>query len=140
MLRLGRALWSLSVTKRRKRHRGGSAQIDGFEIRVETEGKVVQIRANPAGLRDREIPPPGEVFSGAAGKTLEEAASGVPHGTIRATTAGDIRRGGGTVTHAPERTRSGAMNDKHVNICRGSGPCSFGPPVQNPVPKSGRAQ
>lgn len=86
------------------------------------------------------IPAAGEVFSGAAGRTLEEAASGVPHGTIRATTAGQIRQAGGTVTHAPEHTRSGAMNDKHVNICLGSGPCPFGPPQPNPVPKSGRIQ
>src|SRR3972149_1574135 len=54
-----------------------------------------------------DVPPPGKVFSGAAGRTLEEAASGVPHGQIRSTTAGSIRAGGGTVRHAPELTRSG---------------------------------
>src|SRR5687767_13053503 len=41
-----------------------------------------------------DVPPPGQVFSGAYGKTLNEAASGVPHGQIRATIAGQIRSGG----------------------------------------------
>jgi RHS repeat-associated protein len=88
----------------------------------------------------KELPPPGQVFSGAAGKTLEDAAAGVPHGQIRATTAGEIRAAGGTVIHKPEQTRTGAINEKHVNICLGSGPCPFGPIQQNPVPKSDRIQ
>ncbi len=33
-----------------------------------------------------ELPPPGTVFSGAVGETLEDAAAFVPHGTIRVTT------------------------------------------------------
>ena len=37
------------------------------------------------------IPPPGAKFSGAAGPTLEAAAVAVPHGKVRATTAGAIR-------------------------------------------------
>jgi RHS repeat-associated protein len=41
-----------------------------------------------------DVPPAGQVFSGAAGPTLEDAASGVPHGTIRSTNAGDIRGNG----------------------------------------------
>jgi len=86
----------------------------------------------------KEMPPPGETFSGAAGRTLDEAASGVPHGQIRATTAREIHAAGGTVTHAPELTRSGVLNPLHVNICRGRGPCPFGPLQPNPVPKSGR--
>jgi hypothetical protein len=86
------------------------------------------------------VPNPGEVVSGASGKTLEEAASGVPHGTIRATTAGEIRRAGGTVTPNPEYTRSGILNDRHVDICLGSGPCPFGDPMPNPVPKAERIQ
>jgi RHS repeat-associated protein len=86
------------------------------------------------------IPAAGEVFSGAVGRTLEEAASGVPHGTIRATTAGEIRAGGGSVELSPELTRSGAMNERHANICLGSGSCPFGEPMPNPVPKSQRVQ
>ena len=85
-----------------------------------------------------DVPPPGQVFSGAYGETLEEAASGVPHGQIRATTAGEIRAGGGTVEIAPELSRSGVLNERHVNICLGSGSCPFGPLQPNPVPKSGR--
>jgi hypothetical protein len=87
-----------------------------------------------------DVPSPGEIFSGAAGRNLEDAAAGVPHGQIRETTAGQIRVGGGTVQHAPELTRSGVLNEKHVNICLGSGPCPFGPLRPNPVPKSGRIQ
>ena len=75
-----------------------------------------------------------------ADRSLEEAAQGVPHGTIRATTAGEIRSAGGTVQRAPELTRTGVMNEKHVNICQGSGPCAFGPPQPNPVPKVERVQ
>lgn len=78
-----------------------------------------------------DVPPPGKVFSGAAGSTLEEAASGVPHGQIRSTTAGAIRAGGGTVRHAPELTRSGVLNERH---------CPFGELFPNPVPKSGRVR
>lgn len=85
-----------------------------------------------------EVPKPGEVFSGAAGRTLDEAASGVPHGQVRATTARDIRAAGGTVTHAPEPTRSGLMNPLHVDVCLGSGPCPFGSLQPNPVPTAGR--
>lgn len=87
-----------------------------------------------------EVPPPGEVFSGAYGHTLEEAGAYVPYGQIRPTTAGQIRAGGGTVTVVPEMTRSGVMNEHHVNICLGAGPCPFGPLQPNPVPKSGRIQ
>ena len=86
------------------------------------------------------VPPAGEVFSGAIGRTLEEAASGVPHGKIRATTVGDIRKAGGTVQHAPERTRSGVMNEKHANVCLGPGPCPFDELRANPVPKRDRIQ
>ncbi|MEA2220289.1 MAG: hypothetical protein QOJ35_2915 [Solirubrobacteraceae bacterium] len=86
----------------------------------------------------KELAPAGEVFSGAAGHTLEDAASGVPHGTIRHTTAGEIRAGGGTVEHAPELTRGGNLNDKHVNVCLGPGSCPFSPPQPNPVPPGGR--
>jgi hypothetical protein len=84
------------------------------------------------------VPPSGETFSGAAGSTLEDAAQGVPHGKIRATTAGKIRAGGGTVVSKPEPTRSGVMNQKHVDICLGSGPCPFGEIQPNPVPKPQR--
>jgi hypothetical protein len=86
-----------------------------------------------------DVPPPGKVFYGAAGETLEEAAGGVPHGQIRATTAADIRATGGSVIWKPERTRSGVMNERHVEICLGTaGPCPFGPLMPNPVPSRDR--
>lgn len=87
-----------------------------------------------------ELPAAGEVFSGAAGNTLEEAAAGVPHGTIRTSTVGEIRAGGGTVELKPELSRGGVLNERHVDICMGGGPCPFGEPVPNPVPKAGRIQ
>lgn len=88
-----------------------------------------------------EMPPAGTTFSGAHGATLEEAASGVPHGTIRTTTAGAVRDAGGTVHSAPEPTRSGVMNDKHVNVTEGANkPSTFSKPRPNPVPKKDRVQ
>lgn len=42
------------------------------------------------------LPTAGEVFSGAVGPSLIDAAAAVPHGQIRITTAGDIRAAGGT--------------------------------------------
>jgi hypothetical protein len=83
-----------------------------------------------------DVPGAGEVFSGSYGSTLDEAAAGVPHGQIRATTAGEIRAGGGTVDIVPEMTRSGVLNERHVNICLGPGSCPFGPLQPNPVPKA----
>lgn len=87
-----------------------------------------------------EVPAPGEVFSGAYGDTMEEAASGVPHGQIRQTTAGQIRVDGRTVDIAPEPTRSGVLNARHVSNCLGTGRCPSGPLGPDPVPKSGRIQ
>lgn len=85
-----------------------------------------------------DIPGPGEVFSGSYGSTLDEAATGVPHGQIRVSTVGEITAGGGTVEVVPELTRSGVLNDQHVNICLASSPCPFGPLIPNPMPKNER--
>lgn len=46
--------------------------------------------------------------------------------------------GGGTVDIVPERTRSGVMNEQHVNICLGPGECPFGPLQPTPAPKGER--
>jgi len=86
-----------------------------------------------------ETPASGVKFSGAAGSTLEDAAQGVPHNKVSSTTAGDIRSSGGTVQHAPEKTRAGNMNEKHVNIVRGN-QNTFGQQQENPVPKKDRIQ
>jgi hypothetical protein len=85
-----------------------------------------------------DLPSPGIVFSGSQGLTTADAASGVPHGQIRETTAGQIRSNGGTVEVAPELTRSGKINYRHVNVTEGSG--SFGELMPNPVPKGDRIQ
>ncbi|HEY3718478.1 MAG TPA: polymorphic toxin-type HINT domain-containing protein [Jatrophihabitantaceae bacterium] len=86
-----------------------------------------------------ELPPPGEVFSGSHGSVLDDAAAGVPHGQIRATTAGEIRRNGGEVAYAPEyNERVGRTNYQHVNVQLGSQGQPFGDLMPNPVPKARR--
>jgi len=84
------------------------------------------------------MPPPGTVFSGAVGLTLEDAAAYVPHGTIRMTTMRAILAGGGSITLRPEPTRSGKMNERHVDVVEGTIPSSFSAPFPNPVPKKDR--
>ena len=87
-----------------------------------------------------DMPEPGTPFSGSQGGTVEEAAKGVPHGTITTATAGGIRANGGTVEVAPEPTRSGNVNGQHVNVTEGGDSSSFGPQLPNPVPKQDRIQ
>lgn len=87
-----------------------------------------------------ELPPPGTVFSGAVGQTLEDTAAFVPHGTIRQTTVGAILAAGGSVTLKPEMTRSGNINERHVNIVEAVAPSVFSAPLPNPVPKPERIQ
>jgi hypothetical protein len=85
----------------------------------------------------RELPSPGTAFSGAVGRTVEDAAY-VPHGVIRFTTIGAILAGGGSVTLKPEPTRSGRINERHVEVIEGSLPSTFSEPIHNPIPKAGR--
>jgi hypothetical protein len=86
----------------------------------------------------KDVPAPGIVFSGSFGATLDEAAAAVPHGQLRATTAGEIRQGGGTVVSVPEPTRSGQINEYHVDICLGVGACQISDLQANPIPKLDR--
>jgi len=130
----------------------GDEAIDGFKAvarRADEGGQAAKRADDAGGLADdvvivrggtSEVPPPGEVFSGAYGATLDDAGAYVPHGQLRATTAGEIRAGGGRVDVVPEMTRAGNLNTHHVNICLGQGSCSFGPLIPNPVPRSGRIQ
>src|SRR5205809_4343564 len=67
----------------------------------------------------RPLPPPGLVFSGSIGPTLEAAAAAVPHGQIRATTAGEIRRLGGMLEWMAEHSPHGTLNQQHVNVTEG---------------------
>jgi len=87
-----------------------------------------------------ELPPPGTVFSGAVGETLEGAAAFVPHGTIRFTTVGAVLAGGGSVTLKPETTRSGRINERHVDVVEDAAPSTFSDPIPNPVPRKDRIQ
>jgi hypothetical protein len=83
-----------------------------------------------------EIPTSG-TFSGAQGATVEEAGKGVQHGTVSATTAGEIRAAGGEVRPAPEPAYPGGpINGQHVNVTGGQS--AFGPQQANPAPKSER--
>jgi hypothetical protein len=84
----------------------------------------------------KPLPSCGETFSGAAGPNKFDAAKGIPHGQMRATTAGAIRTLGGEVIFVPERTKGG-INDRHVDIVEGSSG-AFGPLEPNPVPKPER--
>jgi hypothetical protein len=45
-----------------------------------------------------------------------------------------IRDRGGTVEWRPELTRTGRLNDRHVDVTEGR-PGAFGEPEPNPVPK-----
>ena len=119
--------------------RGSRGALDGA---TSTADDIARLSDNAVVVRGgtSDVPPAGEVFSGAHGQTLEEAGAYVPYGQLRATTAGEIRRGGGTVDVVPEMTRGGNLNPNHVNICLGPGSCPFGPLIQNPVPKPGRIQ
>ncbi len=87
------------------------------------------------------MPQAGTQFSGGYGRTLEEAAAAVVHGTIRATTAGATRAAGGRVEYAPEASYPGGpINDRHVHITEGLGPTVFSDTFPNPVPKRDRVQ
>jgi hypothetical protein len=75
----------------------------------------------------------------AIGRSLAEAAAGVPHGFIRATTAGQIRAAGGDLQFVPEiDPKTGTMNMQHAHLNEGGSITSFGPPISNPVPKRRR--
>jgi hypothetical protein len=82
-------------------------------------------------------PDPGVPFSASTGPTLEAAACAVPHGTIRLTTAGNIRHKGGKVMWVPETSPHGSGNRQHVEIIE-AGSTEFLLPMQNTVPKRDR--
>jgi hypothetical protein len=73
------------------------------------------------------------------GATATEASSGLPHGTVRVTTAGEIRAAGGTVELAPEAVYPGGpVNTWHVNVTEGTNPVFPAQGQANPIPKEGR--
>ena len=85
----------------------------------------------------KAMPAAGEVFSGSAGPTLNDAAKGVPHGKLRAASAAGIYDRGGTVKVAPELSREGQVNYRHVDVVEGEAG-AFGELIDNPVPKLDR--
>jgi hypothetical protein len=85
----------------------------------------------------KPLPPPGEMFSAVAGPTVAAAAAAVPYGTMRVTTAGEIRAQGGTVLWLPEHSPRGTLNRQHVNVAE-PGQSSFSALQKNPVPSKDR--
>jgi hypothetical protein len=81
----------------------------------------------------------GNVISAQMGSSIEDAASGLPHGTVRATTAGAIRAAGGAVELMPEPAwEGGPDNTWHVNVTEGPNPVFPRDGTPNPVPSPGR--
>jgi hypothetical protein len=84
-------------------------------------------------------PHPGAVISAQMGANTEDAASGLPHGTIRIATAGEIRAAGGAVELDPEPAwKGGPVNTWHVKVTEGSQPAFPGQHIRNPVGKGDR--
>jgi hypothetical protein len=84
-------------------------------------------------------PQPGNVISAQMGSSAADAAAGLPHGTVRVTTAGEIRAAGGTVELVPEAAYPGGpINTWHVNITEGANPAFPAQGTAGPVPKAQR--
>jgi hypothetical protein len=85
-------------------------------------------------------PEPGNIISSQMDLTsVSDAASGLPHGTIRVTTAGEIRATGGTVELIPEPAwEGGPINTWHVNVTEGSEPAFPSETVANPAAAKAR--
>jgi hypothetical protein len=82
---------------------------------------------------------PGSILSAQMGSSAAEAAAGLPHGTVRVTTAGEIRAAGGTVELVPEAAYPGGpMNTWHVNVTEGANPAFSAQATYSPVPKAQR--
>jgi hypothetical protein len=85
----------------------------------------------------KPIPPLGTVFSATVGLSLAAAACAVPHGRVRAATAGAIRQYRGRVVRLAEFSPHGTLNTQHVDVVE-YGQTSFSEPLPNPVPKHWR--
>jgi hypothetical protein len=82
---------------------------------------------------------PGNVISAQMGSSAAEAAAGLPHGTVRVTTAGAIRAAGGTVELVPEAVYPGGpFNTWHVDITEGANQAFPTQGTPSPVPKAQR--
>ena len=68
----------------------------------------------------KAIPAVGTQYSADVGFTIVAAARNIPHGKIRTTTAGAVRRAGGTVTLEPAAVPRGkAPNPQHAHVTEG---------------------
>jgi hypothetical protein len=105
---------------------------NGADPKTVVPNNFVVVRGGAAPPDSNDLP-----FSGAAGPSLEAAASAVPHGQIRVATAGAIRDLGGKVEWAPEVSRHGTVNQQHVNITVRDLSC-FSELQANPVPRKQR--
>jgi hypothetical protein len=84
-------------------------------------------------------PQEGNVISAQMGANATDAAAGLPHGTVRPVTAGEIRAAGGTVELVPEPVYPGGpVNTWHVNVTEGAKPAFPAEGVPNPAPKADR--
>ena len=84
------------------------------------------------------LPASGVIFSGVYGKTIEEAAAMVPHGTIRSSNVDNKVMSGGTIVVRPEVARSGPLNRNHIDITIGATGANFSEPFANHVPRDRR--
>jgi hypothetical protein len=102
---------------------------------VEIKDEYVIVR----GGANNNPPLNGTVFSGAFGVNIYDAGKGVPHNQLTHTTAGEIRKSGGTVVHVPEPAwpPDGPINIRHVNITLGASNPFVGP-IPNPAPQKER--
>src|SRR6266446_2941668 len=64
----------------------------------------------------KPIPPLGQTFSAVVGPSLDAAASAVPNGQVRVTTAGGIRHRAGVVEWLSEISAHGTLNEQHVHV------------------------
>ena len=84
-------------------------------------------------------PHPGNTISAQMGSSVSEAASGLPHGTVRVATAGEIRAAGGVVELDPEEAwEGGPISTWHVGVTEGFQPAFSGQGAANPVDKADR--
>jgi hypothetical protein len=79
----------------------------------------------------------GTVFSGSAGADKTDAGRGLPHNKVRFATVEGIVSRKGSVKWMPERSRSGILNHRHVDVVEGESG-AFGEPEQNPSPEDER--